>query len=120
MIELAVGVAALAVAVGQWVFPSAGSTLSRTFRKVRRGNRANPAGHQKNRDGIPNSRYWPAVSVPSWSRAVAPTAVRLDDEGRMYVADQGSHRIQVYRKEAYVLAPDQVMPELPAPTLLTA
>jgi DNA-binding beta-propeller fold protein YncE len=49
----------------------------------------------------------------------APTSVRLDNEGRMYVADQGSHRIQVYRKDALALTPDQILPEQEAPTLMT-
>lgn len=49
----------------------------------------------------------------------APTSVRLGPSGDLYVADQASHRIQVYRKEAYALSEDQIMPELSAPTLAT-
>jgi DNA-binding beta-propeller fold protein YncE len=49
----------------------------------------------------------------------APTSVRLDGAGRLYVADQGSHRVQVYQKDALQLEEDQVMPELKAPTLMT-
>ena len=39
--------------------------------------------------------------------------------GRLYVPDLGSHRVQVYEKEAYVLEADEIMPPLSAPTLLT-
>ncbi len=49
----------------------------------------------------------------------APTAVKVDGEGRLLVADQASHRIQVYRKDALALLPGQIMPELSAPTLMT-
>ena len=49
----------------------------------------------------------------------APTAVKVDGEGTLYVADQGSHRIQVYRKDALALSPDEILPELGAPTLMT-
>ena len=49
----------------------------------------------------------------------APTAVRLGPNGDLYVTDQASHRVQVYRKEAYVLEEDQILPELGAPTLMT-
>jgi DNA-binding beta-propeller fold protein YncE len=49
----------------------------------------------------------------------APTAVRVDAQGRLYVADQGSHRIQVYQKDAIALSEDEIMPELSAPTLMT-
>ena len=49
----------------------------------------------------------------------APTSVRLSPTGDLYVADQASHRLQVYRKEAYVLKADQILPEMNAPTLMT-
>jgi sugar lactone lactonase YvrE len=49
----------------------------------------------------------------------APTTVRVDAGGRMFVCDQGSHRIQVYRKDALVLTPDEILPEQMAPTLMT-
>jgi hypothetical protein len=45
--------------------------------------------------------------------------VRFDGEGRMYVPDFGSHRIQVYRKEAYPLTPDQIWAPPKAPFLYT-
>ena len=40
-----------------------------------------------------------------------PTSVRLDDEGRMYIVDHLSSRVQVYRKEAYPLEPGEIMDE---------
>jgi NHL repeat/SMP-30/Gluconolactonase/LRE-like region len=50
-------------------------------------------------------------------RLRGPASVRLDAEGRMYIPDFGSHRIQVYRKEAYRLTPEQIWPEQKAPFL---
>ena len=52
-------------------------------------------------------------------RLRGPTSVRLDDQGRMYIADHGTHRIQVYKKEAYPLEADQIMGEPRSPTLQT-
>ena len=49
----------------------------------------------------------------------APCSVRVDGRGRLYVPDLGSHRVQVYAKEAYVLEADEIMPPLSAPTLMT-
>src|SRR5262249_24975086 len=48
-----------------------------------------------------------------------PASVRFDGEGRMYVPDFGSHRIQVYRKEAYPLPPDDIWAPPKAPFLYT-
>ena len=49
----------------------------------------------------------------------APISVRVDDEGRMFVPDFGSHRIQVYKKEAYPLAENEIAPPLRNPILFT-
>ncbi len=49
----------------------------------------------------------------------APASVRVDDEGHLYIADFGSHRIQIYKKEAYPLTADEIMPVLRSPTLST-
>jgi DNA-binding beta-propeller fold protein YncE len=49
----------------------------------------------------------------------APVAVHVDDEGHLFVGDYGSHRIQVYEKEAYPLTADEVMPYPRSPTLTT-
>jgi hypothetical protein len=46
--------------------------------------------------------------------------VRLGDEGRMYVADCGPHRIQVYQKDAVELTPDQIIPPQNAPSFSVA
>ncbi len=40
------------------------------------------------------------VALEPQKRLRAPASVRLDDEGRLYIADFGSHRVQVYAKEA--------------------
>ena len=49
----------------------------------------------------------------------APISVRVDDEGRMYVPDYGWSRVQVYQKEAYRLGPDQIIPPMRSPLMLT-
>ncbi len=59
------------------------------------------------------------VSLEPTKRLRSPTSVRVDAEGRLYVVDFASHRIQVYKKEAYPLAEDEVMPAPPAPMLMT-
>ena len=41
------------------------------------------------------------------------------DDGFMYIPDFGSHRIQVYRKEAYELTPDDIWAEPNSPFLYT-
>ena len=52
-------------------------------------------------------------------RLRAPISVRVDDEGRMFVPDFGSHRIQVYKKEAYPLAENEIAPPMRNPILFT-
>lgn len=49
----------------------------------------------------------------------SPKAVRLDEHGRMYVADYWAYRIQVYQKEVVPLGPDGIIPPLRSPTLAT-
>jgi DNA-binding beta-propeller fold protein YncE len=48
-----------------------------------------------------------------------PTAVRTDGQGRVYVADYGSHRVQVYRKEAVRLGPGEIADRPRSHTLYT-
>ncbi|HEV8638103.1 MAG TPA: NHL repeat-containing protein [Chloroflexota bacterium] len=48
-----------------------------------------------------------------------PKAVRVDDQGRMYVPDYGAYRIQIYQKEVVSLQPDQMVPPLRSPSLQT-
>ena len=50
-------------------------------------------------------------------RLKSPTAVKVDDKGRMFITDYGSYRIQVYQKEAMPLTPSQIIPDLRSPTL---
>jgi DNA-binding beta-propeller fold protein YncE len=53
-------------------------------------------------------------------RLRGPAAVRFNgDDGFMYIPDFGSHRIQVYRKEAQVLTEDEIWPEQKSPFLYT-
>ncbi|MGH2371781.1 MAG: NHL repeat-containing protein, partial [Chloroflexota bacterium] len=59
------------------------------------------------------------TSVEPSKRLRGPAAVRLDGEGRLYIPDFGCHRIQVYKKEAYPLTPDEIWPEQKAPFLYT-
>ncbi len=47
-----------------------------------------------------------------------PQSARYQD-GRLYICDFGSHRIQIYKKDAEPLSEAQIMPELRAPTLST-
>ena len=49
-----------------------------------------------------------------------PVSVRVDALGRMYVADCGPHRIQVYQKDALPLEPHQIMPPLRSPSMSVA
>ena len=58
-------------------------------------------------------------SLEPQKRLRAPISVRVDGDGRMYIADYGSHRIQVYKKEAYPLGPDEIAAELKSPSLYT-
>ena len=48
-----------------------------------------------------------------------PRSIRVDDQGRMYVPDYGSFRVQVYQKEAVRLEPHQIAEPLRSPTLET-
>jgi hypothetical protein len=48
-----------------------------------------------------------------------PIAVHVDDEGYLIIGDFGSHRFQVYQKDAVPLTAAEVMPHPGAPTLTT-
>jgi DNA-binding beta-propeller fold protein YncE len=48
-----------------------------------------------------------------------PTSVTVDGQGRMFVTDYGSHRVQVYQKQAIALTRDQIASEQRSPTLQT-
>ena len=49
----------------------------------------------------------------------SPKSVRLDDQGRMFVTEEESFRIQVYQKDAIPLEPHQIAPPPRSPRLLT-
>ena len=51
-------------------------------------------------------------------RFKSPRSVRVDDEGRMFVADYHSHRVQVYQKDAIPLDESQIWAPVRAPSLL--
>jgi hypothetical protein len=59
------------------------------------------------------------TTLGSSKRLRGPASVRLDGEGRLYIPDFGSHRIQVYKKEVYHLSPEEIWPEQKAPFLYT-
>jgi sugar lactone lactonase YvrE len=48
-----------------------------------------------------------------------PVSIAVDDACRMYVADCGPHRIQVYQKEVDVLGPEDIVAMPSAPSLST-
>ena len=48
-------------------------------------------------------------------RLRSPRSVRVDDQGRMYVPDYYSFRVQVYQKEVIPLTADQIAPPLRSP-----
>ena len=49
----------------------------------------------------------------------SPKSVRLDGQGRMFVAEEESYRIQVYQKDAIPLEPHQIAPPLRSAKLET-
>jgi len=60
---------------------------------------------------LPNAkplRLREMANLEPQKRFKGPCSVRVDDQGRMYVADHGCHRIQVYQKEAYPLTAEQI------------
>ena len=52
-------------------------------------------------------------------RLRGPISVTVDGQGRMYIPDFGSHRIQIYQKESYPLEEAQIAAPLRSPTLST-
>ena len=59
------------------------------------------------------------TSLEPQKRLRTPISVRTDGDGRMYVTDYGSDRVQVYRKEAIPLGPDEIGAPRKSPTLFT-
>ena len=60
------------------------------------------------------------TSLEPQKRFRHPTSVTVDGQGRMFVTDFGSFRIQMYQKQAIALTSDQISPEQRAPTLYLA
>ena len=54
------------------------------------------------RDNVP--------SIEPEKRLKNPTAVAVDDEGRLYITDSGRFRVQVYRKHCISLPQDELPP----------
>jgi len=59
------------------------------------------------------------TTLEKQKRLRVPVAVKVDDEGHLMIGDFGSHRIQVYKKDAQPLSAADVMPHPGAPTLTT-
>jgi DNA-binding beta-propeller fold protein YncE len=59
------------------------------------------------------------TAIEPQKRLRAPISVRVDGQGRMYVTDYGSHRVQVYQKEAIRLGEREIAAPLRSPTLYT-
>ena len=59
------------------------------------------------------------ASLEPQKRLRRPRSVRVDDQGRMFVPDYESFRVQVYQKEAIALTADQISPPLRSPVLQT-
>jgi hypothetical protein len=51
-------------------------------------------------------------------RFKSPRSVRVDDEGRMFVTDYDSNRVQIYQKDAIPLDETQIWAPVRAPSLL--
>ena len=49
----------------------------------------------------------------------SPKSVKLDDQGRLFVAEEECYRIQVYQKDVIRLEPHQIVPPLRSPRLAT-
>ena len=59
------------------------------------------------------------ADLEATKRLRAPLTVRVDDEGLLYITDFGSHRIQIYKKEAYALSETEIAPPMRNPILFT-
>ena len=59
------------------------------------------------------------TSLEPQKRLRWPVSVRADNQGRMYALDYGSHRVQVYQKEALPLEPHEIADVPRSPSLYT-
>ncbi len=64
-------------------------------------------------------RYREMSVLEPQKRLRRPTSVIMDGQGRMFITDYGSYRVQVYQKQAFALTPDQIAAEPRSPTLQT-
>ncbi len=89
--------------VDQFIGDATLSTMARTYV------RANPRP----------LRLREMACLEAQKRFHGPVSIQVDDEGRMYVADCGPHRIQVYQKDVDVLGPEDIMAMPSAASLST-
>jgi len=52
-------------------------------------------------------------------RLRSPKSVRVDAEGRLYIPDFGSYRVQIYQKDVVRLSDQEIIPPLRSPSLQT-
>ena len=64
-------------------------------------------------------RFREMTSLEHTKRLRSPTSVRLDGQGRLYITDYVSHRVQVYKKDTFPLEPDQIAEVPRSPNLYT-
>jgi hypothetical protein len=57
------------------------------------------------------------TSLEPQKRLRDPKTVRVDSEGRIFIPDYGSYRVQVYQKDVVPLGEDEIIPPLRSPTL---
>lgn len=69
-------------------------------------------------NALPN-RLRDMADLEPQKRFRGPKSVTVDDQGRMYVPDYGSYRVQIYLKEAIPLTAEQMAPPMRSPSLLT-
>ena len=60
------------------------------------------------------------VKLGPQKRLREPKAVKVDNEGRMYITDSKSFRVQVYQKDVIPLDYSQIVAPLRSPTIATA
>ena len=75
-------------------------------------------GREYIRNNLKTLRLREMTSLEQQKRLRFPQGVRYH-EGRLFICDFGSHRVQIYRKDAEPLTEAQILPELRAPTLMT-
>ena len=59
------------------------------------------------------------ASLEREKRLQSPISVRVDDQGRMYVTDYSSNRVQIYQKRVHLLEPHEIGEPRKSPTLFT-